>query len=241
MLDGEFEAMGVIKNYNDFVTALLDAGFSMSVGGGDGIYSVLPWGWDEPPPYSTPVRWHTGDPDTDPWEWRMRVLEERDDVAYAKLFFKKSGFIAREWYPYFLSARRGGLCLEDAYYGGAVSNAAKRVYDAICANGALPLHAIKQIAGLSTEDSSKVDAALNSLQMGMYITICGRQQKLSKQGLEYGWYSTVFTRVEDFWGAEIIDDSERVGNDEAVRAITDRILTLNPSADKKKIARFIQG
>jgi hypothetical protein len=29
--------------------------------------------------------------------------------------------------------------------------------------------------------------------------------------------------------------------DEAIRAITDRILTLNPSADKKKIARFIQG
>ena len=62
----------------------------------------------------------------------MRVLEERDDIAYAKLFFKKSGFITREWYPYFLSARRSGFSFEDAYYGGTISNAAKRVYDAIC-------------------------------------------------------------------------------------------------------------
>ena len=233
--------MTVIRNYSDFVAALLDAGFSMGVGRGDGVYSVLPWSWDELPPYSTPVRWHTGDPDTDPWEWRMRVLEERNDIAYAKLFFKKSGFITREWYPYFLSTRRGGFCFEDAYCGGTVSNAAKRVYDVICANGALSLHAIKQIAGFSREDNSKVEAALNSLQMGMYITICGRQQKLSKQGLEYGWYSTVFTSVEDFWGAETIDISEGISKGEAIRAITDRILTLNPLADKNKIEKFITG
>ena len=31
------------------------------------------------------------DPETDPWEWRIRVLDERDDIAYAKLFYKKSG------------------------------------------------------------------------------------------------------------------------------------------------------
>jgi len=233
--------MTVIKNYDDFVAALLDAGFSIGAGGGDGIYSVLPWSWNEPPPYSTPVRWHTGNPDTDPWEWRMRVLEERDDIAYAKLFFKKSGFITREWYPYFLSARRGGMSFEDAYYEGKISNTAKRVYDVICSNGALPLHAIKLVAGFSREDGSKVEAALNSLQMGMFITICGRQQKLSKQGLEYGWHSAVFARVEDFWGEEVIDDSDIIDRDEAIRAITDRILTLNPSADKKKIARFIQG
>ena len=213
----------------------------MGGGNSEGIYAVVPWSWNEEPPYDTPVRWHTGDPDTDPWEWRMRVLDEEDDIAYAKVFFKKSGFITREWYPYFMSARRDGRCFEDAYYDGTVSNAAKRVYDIICANGVLPLHSIKQIAGFSREDSSKVEAALNNLQMGMYITICGRQQKLSKQGLEYGWYSTVFTRVEDFWSAEVIDGSEGIGKDEAIRAITDRILTLNPSADKKKIEKFITG
>jgi len=45
----------------DFVETLLAAGFSMGGGSGDGIYSVVPWSWNEPPPYKTPVRWHTGD------------------------------------------------------------------------------------------------------------------------------------------------------------------------------------
>ena len=80
----------MILGYNDFVNSLLDAGFSMGGGNSEGIFSVVSWSWNEAPPYDTPVRWHTGDPETDPWEWRIRVLDERDDIAYAKLFFKKS-------------------------------------------------------------------------------------------------------------------------------------------------------
>lgn len=57
------------------------------MGGGNakGVFALIPFDWREEPP-GCPVRWHTGDADTDPWEWRMRVLEERDDVAYAKVF-----------------------------------------------------------------------------------------------------------------------------------------------------------
>jgi hypothetical protein len=98
----------MILGYNDFVNSLLDAGFSMGGGNSEGIFSVVSWSWNEAPPYDTPVRWHTGDPETDPWEWRIRVLDERDDIAYAKLFFKKSGYITKEWYPYFLAVRRSG-------------------------------------------------------------------------------------------------------------------------------------
>jgi hypothetical protein len=73
----------MIKDYNDFVNALLTAGFSIGGGNADGIYAVVPWGWNQEPPYETPVRWHTEDPETDPWEWRIRVLDERDDIAIA--------------------------------------------------------------------------------------------------------------------------------------------------------------
>ncbi len=53
------------------------------------------------------IAWHTEDPETDPWEWRIRVLDEYTDIAYGKLFFRKSGYITKEWYPYFLAVRRG--------------------------------------------------------------------------------------------------------------------------------------
>ena len=99
----------MLNNFDDFIAILLQAGFSTGSGHSEGIYAVVPFSWGESPPFRTKVRWHTGDPETDPWEWRIRVLEERDDIAYGKIFFKKSGYITEEWYPYFLSARRKGM------------------------------------------------------------------------------------------------------------------------------------
>ena len=231
----------MIRNYSDFVTALLDAGFSMGGGNSDGVYSVVSWSWDEVPPYDTPVRWHTGDPATDPWEWRMRVLDERDDIAYAKLFFRKSGYITREWYPYFLAVRRGGKNLMDEYANGMISHFARRIYEVIHEYGTLPLHAIKQIGGFSKQDASGFDRALNELQMKMYLTMCGRQQKLSQKGEGYGWSSTVFCTVETFFGKDIFEKAHQINEREAAEKIAERIYSLNPAADPKKVIKFIKG
>lgn len=231
----------IIQNYNDFVATLLEAGFSMGGGNGDGIYSVVPWSWNEAPPYETPVRWHTGDPETDPWEWRMRVLDERDDIAYAKLFFNKSGYITKEWYPYFLAVRRGGRSLLDEYEAGNISYFAKRIYDIIAENEVIPLHAIKQIGGFSKEDSSRFDKALVELQMKMFVTMCGRQQKISKRGEEYGWSSTVFCTVEKFFGEEVMKQADEIDEQEAIDKITEQIYRLNPAANPRKIKKFIKG
>lgn len=231
----------MIQNYSDFVTTLLDAGFSMGGGNSEGIYSVVSWNWDEAPPYDTPVRWHTGDPETDPWEWRMRVLDERGDIAYAKLFFKKSGYITKEWYSYFLAARRGGKTFADEYADGKVSYFAKRIYDLIVEYETLPLHAIKQIGGFSKEDASKFDRALTELQMKMYLTMCGRQRKLSQKGEKYGWSSTVFCTVESYFGNEIFEKADKLNEREAIEKIAERIYILNPAAEPKKIVKFIKG
>ena len=69
------------------------------MGGGNakGVFALIDYDWLNQDLLDTPVKWHCGDPEVDPWEWRMRVLEERRDIAYAKVFFKTSGFITREW------------------------------------------------------------------------------------------------------------------------------------------------
>jgi len=231
----------MILNYDDFVAALLYAGFSMGGGNSEGIYAVVPWSWDETPPYATPVRWHTGDAETDPWEWRMRVLDERNDIAYAKLFFKKSGYITKEWYPYFLAARRGGRSFEDEYSDGKLSHFAKRIYTVVTENGSLPLHAIKQIAGFAKEDKSQFDRSLTELQTKLYLTMCGRQQKLSQKGEEYGWSSTVFCTTESFFGDTAFEKAANLTENEAIEKITEKVLQLNPSAPQKKIVKFIKG
>ena len=230
----------MIRNYNDFIAALLESGFSGAVGGkDDGVFGLFRYGWgaeDE-----TGIQWHTDDPDTDPWQWRIRVLAERGDIAYSKVFFRKAGYITKEWYPYFLAARRDGMAFEDEYSNGALSYHSKHVYETVAKNGRLTLQEIKRIAGFKREDNSRVENALTELQMKMYLTICEIGYKVSQKGEEYGFSYTVFSTVESFWGDDVINRALNMGANEAVDKIAGRILTLNPSAHDNKIIKFIRG
>ena len=231
----------MIRCYDDFIEALLTAGFSMGGGNADGIYAIIDWGWNESPPYDTPIRWHTGDPTTDPWEWINRVLDERRDISYGKLFFKKSGYITKEWFPYFLAVRRNGISFNEAYQDGIISYFAKRIYDVVNTNESLPVEEIKQLGGFSREDKSGFDRALAELQMNMFISPCGRRYKISQSGDAYGWSSTVFCTTERYFGDSVFDEADKITKNEAFEKIKAQILTLNPSAQDKKIAKFICG
>ena len=231
----------MIRNFDDFVETLLNAGFSMGGSNSEGMYSIIPWNWNEEPPYDTPVRWHTGDAETDPWEWRIRVLDERDDIAYSKLFFKKSGFVTKEWYPYFLAARRGGAEFEDVYTEGTISHFAKRIYEVVSANERIPVDAIKREAEFTREDKAGFDRALTELQMRMFITTCGTKQKLSQMGMEYGWASTMFCTAERFFSDDVFEKAASIGMEAAKCAIMGQVLKLNPGTAEKKIHKFIFG
>lgn len=229
----------MIHNFEDFCKELISCGFSLGGGNAKGIYAVIPYDWKEQEQVDSPIKWHTGDPETDPWEWRMRVLEERDDIAYAKVFFKTSGFITKEWYPCFYSVRRKGETFEEAYENGTISQTAKRIYE-IIAGGEVALHELKQLGGFCREDNARFERAIVELQMRMFITMCGRAQKINKYGEAYGWNSTVFTTVEDFWekrGVLLPDLDSEISYDK----IREKLLRLNPEAERKKIEKFIKG
>jgi hypothetical protein len=216
------------------------AGFSGAIGGKeDGVFNLFSYGWGAQE--NTDVIWHTEDAETDPWEWRLRVLNENAGIAYSKLFFKKAGYITKEWYPYFYAARRGGREFEDDYESGIFSHFAKRIYDALEANPNLSVREIKRDIGLKKEDKSKFEAALTDLQMKMYITMCGGNQRVSKGGEEYGWQCMVYCKCENFYSAEVFDNAAKLNGSEAYAKIEERVLTLNPNADKKKIRKFICG
>lgn len=230
----------MIHDFTDFCSELIQCGFSMGGGNAKGIYALIPYGWEEQNLVDSPIQWHTGDPETDPWEWRMRVLEERSDIAYGKVFFGTSGYITKEWYPYFYSIRRKEESLQEAYENGTISQMAKRIFDIVSERGMAALHEIKQIGGFSKEDNSAFERAITELQMRMFLTMCGRMQKINKNGEGYGWNSTVFMTVEDFWernGTSLVSIAE----EEAFEAIRNQILKLNPQATERKINKFIRG
>lgn len=225
----------MVNSYTEFCDELIKSGFSMGGGNAKGIYAIVPFDWKETIP-GCPVQWHTGDPETDPWEWRMRVLEERNDIAYGKVFLGASGYITKEWYPYFQAVRRQGLVFDEWYDEGKASQLEKNIYEVISENGKVALHDLKKLCGITKETSSKFDRALTNLQKNLFITMCGRIQKLNKFGEPYGWNSTVFCTVEDFWGEDLSID---ISVEDAYKKIHDRILELNPEAEEKVIKKFI--
>ena len=226
--------MKIITDFNDFIENLLEGGFTLGGANGEGVFSLCSYFGEE-------IQWHTEKMETDPWEWRMRVLDERRDIAYGKLFFKKSGYISEEWYPYFYAVRCNKEQLAEEYEDGNISHFAKRIYGLLEEYKELPLHLIKQYGGIGKEDKSKFDSAITELQMKMYITMCGRARKTSKKGEEYGWSSTVFCLVEDFFDNNVIRQAEKLSYEEAYAKIEEQIYKLNPEANPKKVKKFIAG
>lgn len=223
-----------IHNFQDFRNALYKAGMCMGGENDEGIFSLSSF-------FADCIQWHTEDQETDPWAWRIRVLNECQDIAYSKLFFKKSGYITKEWYPAFLSVRRGSHTLEEEYENGHISQTARNIYQLIKDNHMLPVNEIKQLGGFTKENKSAFDRSLTELQGKLYITMCGQKRKRSQKGGEYGWNATAFCVTEQFWDEEVLKKAASIKPEDAYQKIRNHILTLNPNAPEKKIKKFILG
>jgi hypothetical protein len=221
-----------IDSFSEFCSELRKVGFSIGGKNDEGIFSLANH-------YTDRIIDHTGDSDSDPWEWRIRTVVEYDDIAFGKLFFDKSGWITQKWYPYFIAARRDSKSLEDMYFDGLIPNLMKRIYDLIVDNSGIALNEIKTMIGIDKSQKSEFDKAVIKLQMLMFVTINGQKHKVSKEGKAFGWPVTTFCRSEDFFGPDIMIQASKLNQQEAALKITERILLLNENASSKKIEKFI--
>lgn len=171
----------------------------------------------------------------------MRVLEEREDIAYGKFFFNKGGFVTKEWLPLFLAARHGGSTFLHEYQEGRYSQMAKRIFELILQKETVAAHDIKPLLELGKKEQSEMEKALTELQMGLFIVICGRQQKRSIAGEPYGWSSTVFTTTEHYFGESIFHEAKKLPRNVAFAQIEAQIIELNPNSTPKKRSKFILG
>ncbi|MBQ4050839.1 MAG: hypothetical protein IJD13_04360 [Oscillospiraceae bacterium] len=203
-----------IRCYHDFIEAIRKAGFSMG-GSSEGIFSLCSH-------FAENIRWHTGDPETDPWVWRRRAAEE-GDIVYGKFFFHKGGYITREWLPLFMAVRRDGLELSEMYEDGKITRMEKDIYELICKTGRASFSELKSLLGIRKESASKFESATVKLQSGMFITICGETRKLASTGEPYGWPVNVFCPIEAI-DEELWEDACDYDADEAETLIRNRIL-----------------
>ena len=221
-----------IDSFPTFCAALRVAGLSLGSHNNEGIFSLCNY-------FADNLEEHSGDIEIDPWSWRIRGVTECDDLAYSKLFLNKGGWITREWYPYFLAARREHKIFEVMQSDGLINELEYKVYDLVRDNAHLSLHDLKELGGIGKDQATQFENALTQLHMKMLITISGQKFKLSQDGKEYGWPVTTFCTVENFFGVEVFEQSCAISKPDAVEKITAQILVLNPAANKRDIARFI--
>lgn len=128
-----------VATYDDFLRVLEKAGL-MTLSGN-------PLGLPNLSAMTTAEQWHTG-LDTDPWQWKNRIVEERR-AAYAKLFAGRPSFVTEKWYPLLLAARRGGKTFEEAWESGCLSAETRRIYELFGDRKVLAVHEIKRLAGFA--------------------------------------------------------------------------------------------
>lgn len=221
-----------ITNYQTFIDNLRIAGFSMSGGNNEGIFTLADY-------YSEGIVEHTGEVQTDPWAWRMLSIRENKDLFYGKIFLNKGGFITANWYPYLYVIRRNHKEFEQFYEDGHMSYESKRVYELVKQHPHIALHEITSEISDDKSSKARAEAAITQLQMKLFISISGEKSKLSKEGKPFGWPVTTFVCVDEFVDPQILEKAKAISLDEAVEKMTERILELNPKATSKAIKKFL--
>lgn len=221
-----------VNHYKDFDDQIQAIGFCLMGGNNEGIFTL-----DEL--YTKNIECHTGDVEHDPWIWRMRSITEKDDMSYGKVFLKKSGWISRAWLPYFVAVRRHGRTMRSLFLDGLMTQMDKKVYDLIESSQTISLAEILDTLG--RENKTEINKSMVNLQMLLFITTYGETYKISKEGKPYGWPVMVFSTIEEKFGEAIEDEIFNIEYEDAYDKIKNHIKLLNPTADDKKIKRFIKA
>ncbi|HEX3076169.1 MAG TPA: hypothetical protein VHQ24_04820 [Lachnospiraceae bacterium] len=183
--------------------------------------------------------WFGADQAIDPWAWR-EVIAERAQIAYAKLFAGKAGFISKEWYPTFVTYRRDAYDFDSRYEDGLASNRAKKVMDVLNEYESLPSNELKEIAGFGKGGEKGFDTVMSQLQMQTYVTVRRFKRKLNKKNEEYGWPVTIYSLPEKIWGEDLVRSEYSMNRTDAKDKIVKHFVDMNPQADCKAFVKILK-
>lgn len=182
-------------------------------------------------------QWHTGDPETDPWQWRDRAAIDKR-LAFGNILGGRKGFIAPKLYPLFYSACRPDGSITERWRWGQVRKTVYDVYRLFEENGILDTAEIRRRMNVrKSAGASAVDSAVVTLQKEFYITVCGNRRKTSFDGQEYGWPANTYQLVDD-WAADWLKEP-LLPTDEARVRILAYITALDQRIDIGKAEKLL--
>lgn len=185
-----------------------------------------------------PRTWWSGDPETDPWEWRKAAARSQS-MAYGKFFSGKAGIISLEWLPLFMSFRRGGLDFEDIWYAGLLQFRQKKIMDCLRDIPEMPGWQLRREAGFGKGGEKNFEGSITALQNLLFVVISDFRQRKNKFGLDYGWEGSVYSRPEECWGTSLTSEAWRFTPDRSYREIRDLMNDLYPNHDPSLFTSLI--
>lgn len=206
---------------------------------------------DEVPGFSVeemtdPSIWWTGDPATDPWEWR-ETLANRGNVAYGRFFHGRAGFVSRQYLPYFVNYRRDGYDFDAHWDDELASERQKKIMDLfaipedaeVTATPELFTFEVKKQAGFGTGKEKNFEGTLTSLEMELYLVVSGFEQRRNKKGAAYGMACGKLTTPEARFGRDLVTSKYTEDPKKSLESLVFRVQELFPGSEERQILRLL--
>ncbi len=222
--------MAMLQNYNEFINRVNELGFMALSNILPGLPSVV----DE----TKKEAWHTGDLDTDPWQWKDRAAEEKQ-LAFGCILGGHKGFVSKRMYPYFYACFQPLESMGDRWQEGLVSQEVKQLWELFQTQTLLNTSDIRYQMGVGKKGGSKVDNAIVELQKLYYITVAGNRRKLNKAGEPYGWPANVYDKVENWAPASWLKASRDLDKSEAGRYLINEGLKISHDVSEAKLRKAL--
>jgi len=223
--------MILLKRYEDFLDRVDELGFMALSSVLPGLPSLL----EETPGEN----WHTGDPDTDPWQWKNRAADEKR-LAFGCILGGHKGFVAARMYPLFYQAFHPREHMEERWASCQISQTVWQLWRLFEEKTLLNTSDIRREMGVTLKKGgSKVDRAITELQQYYYITVAGSRQKADKYGQPYGWPANVYDKVDNWAPEEWLKSDPDLSCEEARETILDNGIAVGKNIKRSELAKTL--
>jgi hypothetical protein len=224
----------MLRTYNEFVSRVNELGFFAFYGKFTDGFPILQMETKE-------EQWHTGDHETDPWQWKDRAAEEKE-LAFGCILGGYKGFISKKMYPLFYAAYSPSAGMDERYENGELSQTVWELSRLFADGAVLSTADIRKTLGVTKKSGAgRVDSALKELQKEFVITVCGNKRKTSFEGLEYGWPANTYCRVEDWATAGWLKGLEELDSVAARCQILDIGCSIGKQVDRAVLSKLLFG